>query len=500
MELLAQYSNLLVIGIAILALLITVMTIARWYKKTSPDVAMIISGRGSRPRIVVGGGTLVLPILEQIGTVSLENRTITVQVKGVLSQEAVPVNVEAVVQVKIGGDEEQIRAAAARFLGKTADEIHGTILDTLGGHLRAIIAKMTAEEVFKDREGFAKKVLELSAEELARLGFVIDSFVIREISDDNGYYESLGRQQIANVKRDADIATAEADRETREKVAAAARSAQEAELQAETLVAAATKDRDVKTSGFKTESEHARADAEVAFPLQAAARQRELAEAEGQVAVVREEQAAAAARVAVQVAEQRQEAEIVIPAKAARSALVEQAEGQASAVKAAAGAEAERIRVTRTAQADGIKAEGTAEAEVVKAKLLGQAEGEQQLAEARSSQEEVNFRLDAIRIMADAKVKIGEAVAMGMNELGKGMKIVQFSGGNNGSGGGNALVNGIRGLPGLLAEVDASADALFGVSIGSLLRGKFGGKNNGAAADDEEPAAAAHASEDPPRE
>lgn len=475
-----EYSILVVIGVVVFAFLIMIFSITRFYRRTSPDIAMVISGRGNQARIVVGSGTIVFPILEQIAHLNLRNRTIIVQVHNVLTQEAVPVNVVAVAQVKIGSEEGQIRAAATRFLGQSDEDIHETLLDTLGGHLRAMIAKMTAEQVFKDREEFAKNVLQLSGEELGRLGFTIDSFVIREISDANGYYDALGAEQIANVKRDANIATAEADRQTRERRAQTNLIARQAEIVAETQEAEAAKERDVATEGFRVQSEKAKADADVAGPLQIAARNRELAETEGQVEVVRQKQAAEAAEAAAVVAERRQKADVIIPAQARRQATVETAQGEAGALQARAAAESEQIRLTRTAQADGIRAEGTATADVELAQLLAKAEGEQKLAAARASDDEINFRLDALKVLADAKVRGIQALGATMGELGKGMRVVQFSGGHsNGNGSGNALINAIKGVPELAAEMDEKIDALLGFKPGDLLRGKFGPRKRG---------------------
>ena len=436
---------------------------------------MIISGRGARSRIVLGSGTIAYPVLEQIEFLSLRNRTITVTVREVLTQEAVPVYVVAVAQVKIGSDEAQIRAAAQRFLGQNDEEIHETILDTLGGHLRAIIAKMTAEQVYKDRDEFAKNVLDLSSGELGTLGFTIDSFVIREISDDNAYYDALGQEQIANVKRDADVATAEASRETRERTAGANLAARQAEITAETREAEAAKECDVATQGYRVDAEKATADANVAGPLQAAVRNEELAESQGRVEVVRQQQAALAAEVEVEVAKNRSEAETVIPAQ-----------GQADATKAAADAEAERIRLTREAAAQGTRAEGMAAAEVTRARLLAEAEGQEKLAEARASEDEINFRRDVVQVLAETKVKGMEALGVAMSDLGKGMRVVQFSGGGgggeNGMGTGNALLNAIRGVPRIVAEADEQVDALFGFSFSDMMRGRFG--TSGSDADD----------------
>ena len=130
-----------------------------------------------------------------------------------LAAEGVPVRVDGVAQIKVKGDDVSIATAAEQFLSKTTDEIKGVAMQTLEGHLRAILGTMTVEDIYQNRDAFASKVQEVAAGDMANMGLGIVSFTIRDIRDTQGYLDALGKPRIAQVKRDAQIAQAEADRD-----------------------------------------------------------------------------------------------------------------------------------------------------------------------------------------------------------------------------------------------------------------------------------------------
>lgn len=510
----------------VVVLILALKVILGWYKIASPDEALAISGKSKDTKYLVGSGSLVIPVVQKVnGRLSLAMRTLDVVVRDVMTIEAVKIDVEAVAQIKIGTDEEHLRTAGAAWLGKTDQEMNEAIRETLGGHLRSIIAEMTAEAAFKDRQGFSDKVLETSKTDLEKMGLTIPSFVIREISDQQGYFDALGAPQIANTKRTAEIASAEARRSSREAVASAELQGSQAEIKAQTQQAEAEKERDVQKAGFKKTADTARAEAEMAHSLKTAEINKALTLNEGNVEVERQTQLAAAAEVAIKVAEQNQQATIVIPAQKKKDADIALAEGEARAITIRAEAEASRIVATKTAAAKGFQLEGEAEANVNKTKLLAaaegnketllaqatgseatllaeaagtrakllaeadgigaklnaQAEGEAKLATARSSQQEVNFRLDAIKVLTDGKVRVADAIAKGVQNLGANMKVVQIGNGSNGNGNGsgNAIVNAVKGIPEFITEIDAKSDALLGFRPGDILGNIFNRGKNG---------------------
>ncbi len=227
---LAQVSSLLaggwiiLAGIAIaVAIIISIAIILSRYTKVGPNEVLIISGRDHRYadpdgtvrkrgfRIVKGGGTFVYPVVEKVDVLSLELMTIDVQTPEVYTSKGVPVKVDGVAQVKVKGDDVSIATAAEQFLGKSTDEIRNVATQTLEGHLRAILGTMTVEDIYQNRDAFAAKVQEVAAGDMANMGLAIVSFTIRDIRDNQGYLEALGKPRIAQVKKDAIIAQAEAD-------------------------------------------------------------------------------------------------------------------------------------------------------------------------------------------------------------------------------------------------------------------------------------------------
>ena len=209
----------------------------------------MVSGRGP-VRFITGGAGVVVPLFSTWNRLSLEIMTLDVNTPEVYTSQGVPVIVDGVAQIKIWKDEPSLHSAAERFLGMKAEEIAKVALETVQGHLRAILGTLSVEDIYKNRDQFAQKVQEISAGDLANMGLGIDSFTIRDIRDKHGYLEALGKPRIAEVKRtaaiaeanalkEASIAQADAQRETRERQAEAMKLAQEAEARRDAFVAEA---------------------------------------------------------------------------------------------------------------------------------------------------------------------------------------------------------------------------------------------------------------------
>ena len=213
--------------------MISAAVILSRYTKVGPNQVLVVSGRKHRYadpdgtdrargfRIVKGGGTFVYPVVEKVDILSLELLTIDVQTPEVYTSKGVPVTVDGVAQIKVKGDDISIATAAEQFLSKSVDEIKNIAMQTMEGHLRAILGTMTVEEIYQNRDAFAQKVQEVAAGDMANMGLGIVSFTIRDIRDTQGYLDALGKPRIAQVKRDAQIAQAEADRDAQIRSAAA---------------------------------------------------------------------------------------------------------------------------------------------------------------------------------------------------------------------------------------------------------------------------------------
>ena len=281
--LLADVNAVTVIIAAVAILLVFFIMLGVWasrYTKVGPNQVLVISGRKRKVtdpdgtarevgfRIVKGGGRFVWPVFEKVDILSLEILTIDVQTPEVYTSKGVPVKVDGVAQVKIKGDDVSITTAAEQFLSKSTDEIKSVAMQTLEGHLRAILGTMTVEEIYQNRDAFASKVQEVAAGDMANMGLSIVSFTIRDIRDTQGYLDALGKPRIAQVKRDAMIAQAEADRDATIRSAQANQAGQEAKFLADTKVAEAQRDYQSNVAQYQAAVNQKKAESDLAYDLQ----------------------------------------------------------------------------------------------------------------------------------------------------------------------------------------------------------------------------------------
>src|SRR5437764_7893891 len=195
--------------------------LARLYRKAGPHEALIVYGFRSK-RVVVGRGTVVFPMMENCHELSLELMSFDVAPQQDLyTKQGVAVTVEAVAQIKVKSDTESILTASEQFLTKTDDERQGLIRLVMEGHLRGIIGQLTVEEIVKQPEMVSDRMRSTCADDMNKMGLEVISFTIKEVRDKNEYITNMGRPDVARIKRDADVATAEASRDTAVATAAA---------------------------------------------------------------------------------------------------------------------------------------------------------------------------------------------------------------------------------------------------------------------------------------
>lgn len=230
-----EYGVWIVVAIVAFILLALFGIFVTKYRTSGPDEALIVTGSylggknvhtddsGNRIKIIRGGGTFVLPVFQQAEPLSLLSSKLEVTTPEVYTEQGVPVMADGTAIIKIGGSIGEIATAAEQFLGKKKEDRENEAKEVLEGHLRSILGSMTVEEIYKNRDKFSQEVQRVASQDLAKMGLIIVSFTIKEVRDKNGYLDSLGKPRIAQVKRDADIATADADKETRIKRAEAAK-------------------------------------------------------------------------------------------------------------------------------------------------------------------------------------------------------------------------------------------------------------------------------------
>ncbi|MEU8916260.1 SPFH domain-containing protein [Streptomyces nigrescens] len=370
-----------VVGVAVLLVLLALVVITR-YKVAGPNEAFIITGRrgkksidpetgqvsidNSGQKVVVGGGVFVVPFVQQRFSLDLSSRHIPVAVRGAVTLRGVKANLEGVAIVKVGGSEDAIRAAAQRFL-QQQNGIVGFTQEVLSGALRAIVGRMSVEDIIRDRAAFAGQVAEEAEASLSGQGLILDAFQIQDITTEGSYLEDLGRPEAARARQEADIAEANAKR-----------ASEQARLKAAEEIAIAERTFNLKQAEIRVETEAAAAQANAAGPLAEAARQQEILSEQEKVA---ERQAA--------LTDRELDTKVRKPADAARYQAEQEAEARRIAQVKEAEADAQRSRLTgegeklhRAALAEAVRIEGEANAAAIAAKGAAEAEAMQKKADA----------------------------------------------------------------------------------------------------------------------
>ena len=376
-----QMPILVYVGLAVLTLLFFMAVLAKLFRKAGPHEALVIYGlRGTR--IVKGGGTIIYPMIEQCRELSLELMSFDVAPQQSLyTKQGVAVTIEAVAQIKVKSDPESIRTASEQFLTKRPEQREGLIRLVMEGHLRGIIGQLTVEQIVKEPEMVADRMRSTCADDMNKMGLEVISFTLKEVRDKNEYITNMGRPDIARIKRDAEVAAAEADRDIAIKRAESQRAAAVAKAQADqervaaetaslTKQAEAERDLDIKKAEYLESTKRAQAQADKAYEIETNVQQQQVI-----LQAVRVQQAEREAQVKVQDAEiARRERELIATvlkpaeierqrietlAEAERQRLIKEAEGRASATRAQGEAEAEIIfkKGESEAKAMNIKAE-----------------------------------------------------------------------------------------------------------------------------------------------
>ncbi|KAF6364439.1 flotillin 1 [Rhinolophus ferrumequinum] len=235
-----------------------------------PNEAMVVSGFCRSPPVMVAGGRVfVLPCIQQIQRISLNTLTLNVKSEKVYTRHGVPISVTGIAQVKIQGQNKEMLAAACQmFLGKTEAEIAHIALETLEGHQRAIMAHMTVEEIYKDRQKFSEQVFKVASSDLVNMGISVVSYTLKDIHDDQDYLHSLGKARTAQVQKDARIGEAEAKRDAGIREAKAKQEKVSAQYLSEIEMAKAQRDYELKKAAYDIEVNTRRAQADLAYQLQ----------------------------------------------------------------------------------------------------------------------------------------------------------------------------------------------------------------------------------------
>ena len=354
------YAGMIVVGV-----ICVMMILANLYRKAGPHEALIIYGY-RKTKIVRGGGAIIAPMFQTCRCLSLELMSFDVAPKQDLyTKQGVAVTVEAVAQIKVKSDPESIETAAEQFLTKEPREREGLIRLVMEGHLRGIIGQLTVEEIVKQPEMVGDRMRSTCADDISKMGLEVISFTIKEVKDQNEYITNMGRPDVARIKRDADVAAAEAERDTAVKraeagrVAAIARAdADKQRVLAETLSlgaqAEAQRDLEIKKATYLESVRRQQAQADKAYEIQTNVMQQQVMVEQVKVQQVEKEQ-----QILVQDAEiQRRERELI-------ATVLKPAEIERQRIETMAAAEKQRLTAEAEGHAASTRTTGEAEAEII---------------------------------------------------------------------------------------------------------------------------------------
>ncbi len=483
--------NLLTVSIGVIVLVVAVLIALRiggsLLRKVGPNQALIVYGSGGT-KIITGGAQFVIPLWQRAEEFPLELMSFDVAPpQDLYTSQGVAVNVEAVTQIKVRSDQESIRTAAEQFLSKPQEDRENLIRLVMEGHLRGIVGQLTVEDLVKDPENVGGKMLKTVTPDMEKMGLEVISFTIKDVRDKNDYISNMGRPQIVENRKRADIAAAIAARDTQiqqanaSREAAVAKSAADQErVKAETeslaLQAASQRNLSLKKAEFDGEVKRQQAAADKAYDIQAnVSQQQVIAEAikvteVEKVAQIKVQQAEIQRRelelqATVQKSAEAERRRVETVAEAERQRLTLEAQGQADASKARGIGDAEASRARGLAEADVVRARGLAEAEVIRAK--GEAEADAMKVKAAAFHE-YNQAAVLDKLLTNMP-EIVRAIAEPLSKVDK-VTIVSTGGNGNGSNGGGLGASRLTGdIVNMVAQVPALFEMLSGTTLSDLM-------------------------------
>src|SRR5246500_153934 len=446
-------------GLLVLVILMLMTVIARMYRKAGPHEALIVYGLGGT-NVYTGRGTVIFPMVQTCKDLSLELMSFDVAPQqNLYTKQGVAVTVEAVAQIKVKNDKESILTAAEQFLTKRPEQREALIRLVMEGHLRGIIGQLTVEQIVKEPEMVGDRMRSTCADDMSKMGLEVISFTIKEVRDKNEYITNMGRPDVARIKRDAEVATAEADRDiaikraemTRASAVAKAQADQErvaAETASLTKQAEAQRDMDIKKATYLEASKKAQAQADKAYEIETNVQQQQVI-----TEAVRVQQVEREAQVKVQEAEiARRERELV-------ATVLKQAEVERQRIETLAEAERQRLMAEAEGRAASIRAQGEAEAEIIFKK--GEAEAKAMNVKAEAYQE-----YNQAAVVDKLITGLPDVVRALSEPLSKVDKVTIISTGNGDAAGSYKLTGDITKIA---AQVPALFEALSGMQMSDLL-------------------------------
>ena len=452
-------STLIISGGIVFVVFVMITGFVRAFRKAGPHEALVVYGLGGK-RVITGGGSIIWPLVETYRTLSLELMSFDVAPQqNLYTKQGVAVTVEAVAQIKVKSDKVSVETAAEQFLSKTPPQREGLIRLVMEGHLRGIIGQLTVEEIVKQPEMVADRMRSTCAEDMNKMGLEVISFTIKEVRDKNDYIANMGRPDVARIKMQADVAQAEAERDTAIKRAEATRAAAVAQAEADkqrvlaqalsqAAQAEAERDLEVKKAQYNETVKRQQAQADKAYEIQSQVMQQQVTTETVRVMQIEKE-----AQIKVQEAEiSRHEKELI-------ATVLKGAEIERARIEMLAAAERQRLISEAEGHASSVRVQGEAEAEIIFKK--GEAEARAMNVKAEAYQE-WNQAAVVDKLMTGMP-EIVRALAAPLSNIDK---ITIVSTGDGQTAGAHKLTGDMTAIA---AQVPALFEALSGMKMSELL-------------------------------
>ena len=400
------------------------------YVKASPDVAVIISGLNRTPRVLIGRAGIKFPFLEKVDYLHLGQISVDIKTDSYIpTNDFINVKVDAIAKVRIDTSAEGMLKAERNFLNKRPEEIAFELQDSLQGNMREIIGTLDLKTINTDRDSFSDQVMAKASKDMEKLGIEILSCNIQNVTDENGLINDLGMDNTSKIKKDAQIARAEADRDVAIAKALADKAANDARVAAETEMAKKNNELAIQKAELKLESDKKIAMADAAYEIQKQEQEKTIQTATVNAQIAKADREAELKQKEVEIRQQELTASIEKQADADRYAKEQKAEAdliqskkdaearryvaqmEADAIKARGEAEAQANLHRAQSEAEAIEAKGKAEAEAIRLKGMAEAEAMEKKAEAYQKYNGAAMAEMMIRIMPQLAAEIAKPIS-----------------------------------------------------------------------------------------
>jgi flotillin len=457
-------STLILVGVIVAVIALILFVFAKQYRKVGPNEVLIIAGGRKRTvvspdgtkvkvgyRYRLGGGTFVLPFAETVYRLPMDVISLNIKTPEVLTNSGVPIMAEATAQVKVDSSDFAIRLAAEQFLGVGKDGIRDVALNVLEGHTREVMGTMTVEQIVRGRQEFSARVSEAVKPDLSRMGLVMLSFALKDISDAQGFLDSLSKPQIAAAKRDALIAEAETEKESIVKSSQARKEGEVARLAAEAQIAKAQWENEAKKAESQVMVNQRKAQADFSYELERYRLSQQIKKEEATMKAIEKTEAI-----------KLEELEIARREKELESSVIKPADARKYQIKSEAEAEEFRIQAEAKGKAEALRAEGEAEAEIMKKKGFAEAEAMLKKAQAWEQYNQAAVLEMYLKTLPD----LAKAVSEPLSKVGN---IVVVGGGDKSLGTTKITAQ----VAEVLAQMPDVVQSLTGIDIKKYLQAKF---------------------------